>query len=225
MVKVQSINRVTRESMRFRRIEIDHNKLRTYPILFLFPVLTYLIVWTIIDMPKSIESLSLDRSGNGNIIDLDRFCSSGSEVWGIMSYVWQALLLLSASVLAYQSRDVVEEMNESQKIGFLVYSHFMFLIFRIVTRALALSGSIVGSVSSAAIGILLSFDILIGTMIYFGPKFYNIMTENSKGNQFNKSGLAGAGSLDPSELFGRSSVGSKADSKSKRVQFDRSSTK
>lgn len=192
LVKVQSVNKVAREAMRFRRIEVDHVKLRRYPIIFLIPVLIYLSVWTAVDMPKSIESLLLDESGDGNIIDLDRFCSSDSEIWSMMAHFWQVALLLSASVLAFQSRDVVEEMNESRKIGFLIYSHFMFLIIRIVVRNLALNGSILGSISSVVVSMLLSFDVLIGIFIYFGPKFYNIATENSKANKMKQSGLAGA---------------------------------
>lgn len=200
LVKVQAINRVTREAMRFRRLEIDQNKLKKYPILFVTPVLIYLIVWTIVDMPKSVESLAMDKGGIGNIVDVNKSCGSNYEIWSIMAYVWQSLLLLSASVLAFQSRDVIEEMNESQWIAFLMYSHFMCLIFRIVIRGLSLSGSILGSVGSSIVSIVLSIDVLACIVIYFGPKFYNIATEKSLANQMKNNGLSGAGnSLDYNE--------------------------
>ena len=194
LIKVQAINKVTREAMRFRRLQIDQNKLKKYPLLFVTPVLIYLVIWTIVDMPKSTESLALDRSGSGNIVDVNKSCNSNYEIWVILAYVWQSLLLLSASVLAFQSRDVIEEMNESQWIAFLTYSHFMCLIFRIVIRGLSFSGAILGSVGSSIVSIVLSVDILAGLVIYFGPKFFNIATEKSSAKSMINNGLAGAAS-------------------------------
>ena len=110
LVKVQAINKVTREAMRFRRIEIDSKKLKIYPILFAIPAIIYLIVWTSVDTPLMINNLKL-KNDEISIVELNQSCSSSSQIWSIMAYIWQALLLLCASVLAYQSRDVVEEMK------------------------------------------------------------------------------------------------------------------
>ena len=191
LVKVQVMNAVQKcKVIHFRRIEIDSKRLRKQLILFIAPILTYLIVWTAVDMPEPIESLTLDNSGDKNIVYLDRSCSSASVVWSTIAYVWQFLLLLSSSVLAFQSRGMKEQIKEIKFIGFLAYSHIMFLIFRIVVRRLSLNSSIPGTTCSSIESILLSLDVLIGTVIYFGPKFYDIMTEKS--NAVNRNGLAGA---------------------------------
>lgn len=192
LIKVQAINHVTRESVRFRRIRVNTKKLKTYPIYFAVPVIIYLIVWTCVDMPKSTSAAIFDNSDNENVVNIDYACSSKLQIWVIIGYVWQVLLLLSASVLAFLSRDVVEEMNESQWIGFLTYSHLMFLIFRIVVRGLWSNGVILGSVASSSISMILSLDVIVGAVIYFGPKFFKILNANSSSHKLFKSGLAAA---------------------------------
>ena len=188
--------------LHFWRIEIDLKKLKKQLILFITPVVTYLIVWTVLDMPGPIESLTLDNSGDQNIVHLDRSCSSASRIWKIISYALQFLLLLSSSVLAFQSRGVVDQIKEIKFIGFLVYSHLMFLIFRVVIWRLSLNGSIPGTEGSSIESICLSVDVLIGTVIYFGPKFYDIISENNKSSSYQSSGLAGAANRASSDLSG-----------------------
>ena len=173
-VKAQAMNRVNSSfnEICFRRIDIDPKRMKKFVFVFICPVLIYLIVWTAIDMPKSIESLTMsDNRKNMNIVYLDRCCLSTSVVWSVMGYIWQFLLLLSSVVLAIQSSKVQEKVKESQLIGFLAYSHFMFLIFRIVAHALILSGSVPGTIGSSVESILLSVDVITGTTIFFGHKF------------------------------------------------------
>ena len=197
LIKVQAVNFVTRESIRFKRISINTKKLRTFPIYFAVPVVIYLIVWTSVDMPKSTSAVHFNSSDNDNIVNIDYVCSSTSQIWVIIGYIWQAFLLLSASVLAFQSRDVAEEMNESQWIGFLTYSHLMFLAFRIVVRGLGSDEVILGSVASLSVSMILSLDVIVGAAIYFGPKFFRILTANSASSKLKNSGLAGARSQTP----------------------------
>ena len=200
-VKVQAMNTVQScSNLSFRRIWIDSKKLKKQIILFIVPGLVYLIVWTALDMPKQTESLTLDHSGNANIVNLDRNCSSASVIWNIISYVWQFLLLLSSSVLSFFSRDVEDQNKEIKFIGLLVYSHLMFLIFRIIVWRLSLNGSIRGTTGSSIESISLSLDVIIGVVIYFGSKFYAIMVEN-KSNSVYRGGLASA-IYQPSDLSG-----------------------
>ena len=144
------------------------------------------------DMPKTSSATFFNNSDNENVVNIDYACSSKRQIWVIIGYVWQVFLLLSASMLAFLSRDVMEEMNESQCVGFLTYSHLMFLILRIVVRGLWSNGSILGSVASSSLSMILCLDVIVGAVIYFGPKFFKILTENSSGSKFKTSGLAGA---------------------------------
>lgn len=113
LVKIQAINTIAREALSFHhtRIRIDTVKLKTYPILFAIPVVAYLIVWVCLDMPVIIDTLEVEPSKDGRIVELNRRCSSELRVWSIMTYVWLGLLLLISSVLAFQSRDVLEELK------------------------------------------------------------------------------------------------------------------
>ena len=197
LVKVQAINYVTREAMRFERIRIDTKKLQTFPIYFAVPVIIYLIVWTSVDMPKSTSAIHFNSSDNDNVVNIDYACSSSSRIWVIVGYMWQVFLLLTASVLAFQSRDVAGEIKESQWIGLLIYSHLMFLIFRIVVRSLVTNGVILGSVASSFVSMILSLDVIVGAVIYFGPKFFRILTANSSASKMMKGGLAGVRSQNP----------------------------
>ena len=66
----------------------------------------------------------------------------------------------------------------------------MFLVFRVVVRGLSLNKAILSSVASSSISMILSLDSITGVAIYFGPKIYNILTEDSPEKR--KSGLAAA---------------------------------
>ena len=172
-------------------IEIDPKKLKKYLIVFIIPVLIFLIIWTAVDMPEPLDLLTMNSDDvSEKIINLDSYCSSVSIVWSVLGYMWQLLLLLSSVVLVCQFQGI-EDIKESQYIAFMAYSNFMFWIFRIVARALTLYQSIPGTVGCAIGSMLLSCDVLTGAMIYFGPKFYNILCENSTKNLMS-TGLAGA---------------------------------
>ena len=76
-----------------------------------------------VDRPTILDILSLDADDE-SVILVTQSCSSSSGVWILMSYLWQLLLLLVATILVFQSSDTSEEMNEKQ-LGYLVYSQFV----------------------------------------------------------------------------------------------------
>ena len=112
LFKIAAVNDVSSKSMKFRRVDTDGGKLRRYPVFIVIVVFIYLIVWTILDLPSPNENLALDHSGFGNTITVEQTCSSTSGIWHRVTYAWQCLVLISASILAFQSRNVVERMNE-----------------------------------------------------------------------------------------------------------------
>ena len=112
LIKVQAINKLARYAKRFRRLEIDGNKLKLYPLFVLLPIMLYLTIWVIVDMPKPTKTLTIDPNNeNGSLVNVNIYCTSSSSVWVFVSYVWQLLLLSIASVLAFRSRDVMEQMK------------------------------------------------------------------------------------------------------------------
>ena len=171
LIKVHTINKISHQSKRFQRIHSNGNKLLRYPLYAMIPVLFYLIVWTTVDRPKVVDTLSMDTD-NESVILIKQNCSSSSGIWLLISYMWQLLLLSIAAILAIQSGDTNEEMNEKQ-LGVLVYSQFLFLVLRVlVTLSISLTTSALGSDRSQILGIILSVDVICSIAIYMGPKFY-----------------------------------------------------
>jgi hypothetical protein len=182
LIKVSAINKLGREARRFRRAEIDPNRSRKFLSIVLFLLVTYLIVWTTVDMPKRENNLSLEKDDNVTTVCVYTGCASSSPIWKIMVLVWETLLLLSSTVLAYQSRDIIQQLNESHWLAFLVYAHTVFLLMRLVINVLLFSNMIQSSMSTKAIAVILSLDTIIAIVVYFCPKFCLIL-RNKKGTR------------------------------------------
>jgi 7 transmembrane sweet-taste receptor of 3 GCPR len=157
-----------------------------------------LVVWTIIDPPskKPVYSLSndivTDMMGNSRtVVDIVYFCSSDSSVWDFIAIAWNGLLLLCATVLAVQTRAIQRDFNESQTLAFLIYSHFLFVVLRLVL--LFISSRNTTSTSEATISglrsLIFSADTAATILIYFMPKFLSKQQEQP-GTMFAISGLS-----------------------------------
>lgn len=75
-------------------------------------VCIFLICWTVIDPPgrKEVRRISID---DPTVVEADLRCSSEEPYWRLAAFAWEILLLVMAAVLAFQSRDVLKEFNES----------------------------------------------------------------------------------------------------------------
>ena len=179
LIKVSAINKLTRDGMGCRRVEINPNRFNKILAVTISILLLFLIIWTSIDMPRRTKQYEMN---NENLGDVDVYvgCESQRVVWMMAAYAWEFLLLLSATVLTFQSRDVIPQLNESNSMAFIVYSHFVFVIARIVTMVM----DIVNFLPAASVlkinSLLISFDALFGMVIYFGPKFFNLISEQVK---------------------------------------------
>ena len=129
--------------------------------------LIFLIAWTVVSPPTVIVQLDLPEEF-GTTVKARIMCRSEQFIWPYVSEIWQTLLLLVASVLAFQSRDILPEFNESRSIGTMIYSQFLFMIFRLIV--FFFKGLIAPNVYGAAVSFLYTFDILFATTIYIIPK-------------------------------------------------------
>lgn len=169
IIKVAAINQLMRASKRMRRIRINPTALYAKVLAWLVLVMVFLIVWTVMDPPTATETRVL--SNDKNTIYTQIGCLSSSEYWTATFHIWDGLLVLTASILAFQSRNAKAEFNESRTLGMIIYSHFMFLVLRLVvvnifpedvyTEALATS-------------FLLSADVIMAVFIYLVPKFVHL---------------------------------------------------
>lgn len=171
LIKVSAINRLGREARLFRRAQIDPNRFRKFLSSSLAIILLYLIHWTLFDKPRRDDDLEVLEEGETTTVAIYAGCSSSTPVWAIMALSWESIILLSSTILAYQSREVIKQLSESKWLTFLVYSHSMFLIVRLVVQILFFSKMILSSLTSKITAITLSLETICAILIYFLPKF------------------------------------------------------
>lgn len=165
-IKVAAINRLVQNSSNFRRVKISRKTLHGYVGICITCVLIYLMVWTILD-PYTVFTRPILE---GNTIIMRKECTSSSKQWYFVSLIWQILLLLWATVLAIQTRNVRQEFNESQRLGFLVYTNFIFVIIRLVL--FFVSSSFRPSQLSSITSYLFCIDTIANICVYFVPKIH-----------------------------------------------------
>ena len=93
--------------------------------------------------------------------------------WWTIFAGWQALILLIAAVLAYQSRGMREDVVETKTLAMMIYNHILFLVLRTTTFILQAQDSTEDQLTLQWIrSILNSADVLMTLSIYFLPKFF-----------------------------------------------------
>ena len=170
LIKVGAINKMTNYESRKNELLIDAKSLKRYPLYFISIVIIFLSIWSIVDIPKQTETLSLGNDEVSSNIIVEYSCSSKSSAWTFIAYLWQGLILSCTGVLTFQSSIVIKEFNESKSLSWLIYSQFLFLIFRVATVFVTNRGWISRSIQMPLVGIVLCGDMLTGTFIYIGSK-------------------------------------------------------
>ena len=173
MAKVAAINRLLDAAIRMKRMALTRRQLYGAVALIGSLVTIVLIVWTVVDPPQKIPEYDLTDTaaaeGGETIVTVSYYCSAEMDLWRYMSVAWFMLLLICATVLAVQARNQVQQFNESRTLAIMIYSHFFFLVLRVLIffledvlsrHTLTLSQSLIYSV-----------DVIATIGIYFIPKF------------------------------------------------------
>ncbi len=172
IVKTTAIHQMMLSAQRMRRTKIRmHHLLLSVAIITCLMVI-FLILWTVLDPPtKTGEYRLTDTNAEDGslIVDVNYYCNSNSSAWGFLTVGWDVFLLLVASVLAVQTRNIRQDFNESRTLAFLIYSHAVFVLLRMATYFLDNSG-ILKSTLTGVRSILYSTDTIAGICIYFIPK-------------------------------------------------------
>ena len=174
IIKVFAINHLMQAAKHFRRVELKRTSLFGAVLLLTIVTVVFMIIWTVIDPPRIVSQYLLTDETNDageTIVSVCYYCRSGSEVWGFISLAIQGLLLFVASVLAFQMRNLRHELNESQSLAILIYSHFIFWVLRLVSFSW-LENSEFGSVVPGIYSLILGLDSIASVCIYFLPKFF-----------------------------------------------------
>ena len=169
IVKIAAINKLLNAARKMRRIVLPRVALFGAVATICLFVIVFLIIWTVLDPPQKLPEYELtdEMTPSGeSIVQVSYYCASESISWGYVSVGWNAVLLFCATVLAIQSRKSQQEFNESQVLGNLIYSHFVFVLLRIITTFVSIEGATLMQIQS----ILFSLDTMATSAIYFLPK-------------------------------------------------------
>lgn len=179
LVKIAALNRLMQAAERMERIKFSYHNLYSTVTMVLLCTTIVLIFWTFVDPPTKTDSLQLTNevksTTNETIVVLSRFCMSRNKSWEYASLMWQCLLLCSATVLAYQTRNIQKDFNESQTMAFMIYSHFVFLSMQVVI--FALEGKVRVETLECFRSIIYSIDTMVTLQVYFVPKLWKTNTE------------------------------------------------
>ena len=189
LVKVSAINKLLTASSRMQKVEIKRSRLFGSVLAISSLIVIFTLVWTVMDPPGKEGELTLTETltaRNETIVYRNYYCSSESNVWQIIAFGWTGMLLFSATVLAVEMRNVRQDFNESQTLGMMTYSHFVFVTLRVVTSSLS---ETLGEADSARYrSILLSVDAMATLGIYFLPKFVVLRKPDSDPNSSSSRG-------------------------------------
>jgi len=172
IVKVAAINRLMYAAKRMRRVSVQKKFLGGAVFSIMCLVTVALSLWTGLDprLEKTEYQLTtMDVGENGEtVVFAKHFCGSESPIYKYMFVAWTTILLLCATVLAFQMRHIREDFNESLTLAIMIYSHFLFIILRVIVLFLwnALDKSNLQSWES----LIYSFDVGVTVLIYFVPK-------------------------------------------------------
>jgi len=172
IVKVSAIHKLITAANRMRRVFIPKVRLFGTVTAITGVVAAYLMCWIVIS-PMIVEQeffLTEKVNENGETIAvMGSYCGTQALVWQALSAAWLFVMLLGATVLAFQTRNIREEFNESKTLALVIYSHFLFLIVLVAAFLFenALSRAYLVEIRS----IIHSADTICTMAIYFLPKF------------------------------------------------------
>jgi 7 transmembrane sweet-taste receptor of 3 GCPR len=174
IVKVAAVNKLVGSGRRFRRVVLSRKSLFSAVFGISSLVFVVLMIWTIIDPPTRNNNYVLTDIVNDDgytIVDVTHYCSSDSDMWDYFAVGWNTLLLLCATVLAFQTRTLQKDFNESQTLAFLIYSHFVFVVLRFAAVILQKWNGVTSEKLVGLRSFIFSIDTIATIIIYFVPKF------------------------------------------------------
>ena len=192
LFKVSAIIKLIQAAKKLKRVAINRRKLIARSLILSTTAAIYCLIWTVVDPPQAHEELHLsDDSTNEfgeTVVSSSKYCDSEMSFWYFVSFGWQGLLLIGATVLAHQMRSVPHQVNDSKQLAVLIYSSFVFLILRAVVWAIALTitnNSLTNMTLQAVRSILYSLDTIVSIAVYFPKVLGNTETSTllRKNNQ------------------------------------------
>ena len=212
LVKVAAINRLMQAAQRMRRVELNRSTLRGGVLLIGVLVALYLMIWTIVDPPQRLADYELTDNTLAfesnldavetlfpldvevHVVHVRYFCNSDSDFWQYVAVSWNLILILCATALAFQSRNVKQDFNEASVLSRLIYAHFLFVLLRVMSFFFD------PWVSDPLLSMIYSLDTMVMLCVYFYPKF---LADDQAGilNGRSSTYIAGASGYSQSAVF------------------------
>ena len=172
IVKVAAIHKLMTAARRMKRIKLERKKLFGAVFIICSIVAGVLLTQTILSPPRkklNYELLSEQTENQETIVQVDHYCHTDDQLWRYLNIAWQLLLLLVATVMAFQTRTVRKDLNEARTLSLMVYSQFIFVMLRAIV--LLVEDSFDVFVFSGFMSLIYSTDAIFALAIYFLPKF------------------------------------------------------
>eukprot|EP00957_Ditylum_brightwellii_P203857 15336556-Ditylum_brightwellii.AAC.1 len=137
----------------------------------------FLLIWTVVDPPDRQSNRRYKDGINddgGRIIETEYLFRSDSAAWFDISYFYQFVLFIAATVLAFQNRNIRQEFNNLSQLAFIIYARSILLLLcmMVVYYGSSLKANFVATITSY----LLNADIIQTLAIYFVPKLHAAST-------------------------------------------------
>lgn len=191
IVKIAAINRLHQAARSCRRLKMSRKRLSLVVGGFVACGVVYLILRAVLDPITGRTQLDLTTRTNDRgqtICEKSLYCDSRSPAWEFVEIVWYSILLLVATVLAFQSRDVRQEFNETHTLAFMIYSRFLFTVLQLMT--LFLQSSLSPQLLFGYRTLIRGLDTSVSLIVYFLPKLYQAVTGKSITNRIGNSRLS-----------------------------------
>mmetsp|Transcript_34240 Transcript_34240/g.102525 ORF Transcript_34240/g.102525 Transcript_34240/m.102525 type:complete len:928 (-) Transcript_34240:190-2973(-) len=187
LIRVSTIIKIVKDSMKMKIVMVDKKKMFRRSIGISGLAAIYCLFWTIFDTPHSENSLEVTGDQNEfgeTIVKLSHYCDSDSDVWFYASFTYQAILLLCASALAYEMRQVPNSVNDSKHLAIMIYSSFFFLALRfvmyVVSETLSDDSQLMRAPLQNARSLFCSLDTVANILIFFSRFFVKEIDTTAK---------------------------------------------
>jgi 7 transmembrane sweet-taste receptor of 3 GCPR len=191
ILKVAAINRLMSAAQELRRIRVKRSVLYKAVASISFVIIAYLAAWTVVSPPAAAIEYSMTDTVTTLtevVVGKTIYCRDGSDTntWQFVAVAWNLVLLLCASVLAFQSRNVIQVFNESRTLAMLIYSHFIFVVARI--SIIYFGDRVGGSNANYSLSLIYALDQITACGIYFFPKLLSTAGSESNSSTFSFGG-------------------------------------
>jgi len=182
IIKVAAVNKIVQASQKMKRVVLKRSALFRAVIVISVLVVLFLMLWTIVDSPKQESEYELTNLVDANgyqVVHVRYYCRSQNMAWYLIAVGWNTFLLLCATILAFQMRGLSsQKFGESTTLAFLIYSHFVFVVVRLMTYFLS---SVSEWLLARCRSLIFSADMIMTVLIYFLPKLFGADQSESSG--------------------------------------------